>query len=76
MVISIVMIEQMNSIAVSFIENNNFKIDYYYSTFLDTTACPTSQFRCVADGRCIPSFQRCDFRLQCIDGSDEANCSK
>jgi hypothetical protein len=44
--------------------------------FLDTTACPINQFRCVSDGRCIPSFQRCDFRLQCTDGSDEANCSK
>lgn len=42
---------------------------------LDITACPTSQFRCVSDGRCIPRYQRCDFRLQCMDGSDEANCS-
>ena len=70
--ISIVMIELMNSTAVS--------LDKYVSCrclrlCLDSTACSISQFRCVNDGRCIPSYQRCDFRLQCTDGSDEANCS-
>jgi hypothetical protein len=44
--------------------------------YSDSTACSTNQFRCVSDGRCIPTYQRCDFRLQCTDGSDEANCSK
>jgi hypothetical protein len=48
----------------------------YLIYLLDSTACPTNQFRCVSDGRCIPSYQRCDFRLHCTDGSDEANCSK
>jgi hypothetical protein len=50
-------------------------MDRFLHSYLDSTACTTNQFRCVADGRCIPSYQRCDFRLQCTDGSDEANCS-
>lgn len=51
------------------------KIFRFERNLLDITACPSNQFRCVSDGRCIPNYQRCDFRLQCIDGSDEANCS-
>jgi low density lipoprotein-related protein 2 len=40
--------------------------------------CPTGSFTC---GRyvfnqtyCLPSYQRCDKVVDCIDGTDEADC--
>ena len=43
--------------------------------------CGSEQFMCKTEttqythGRCIPSSWRCDFDHDCIDGSDEANCT-
>ncbi|CAM1304488.1 HSPG2 (predicted) [Pycnogonum litorale] len=37
-------------------------------------ACKANEFRCISDGRCVTSAQRCDGINQCSDNSDEANC--
>lgn len=43
--------------------------------------CGSEQFMCTTEttqythGRCIPKSWRCDFDHDCIDGSDEANCT-
>lgn len=39
-----------------------------------TSSCDESEFRCVQDGRCIPSSDRCNRRYDCSDASDEAGC--
>lgn len=35
-----------------------------------------TQFTCVSDRSCISKNQVCDFRKNCADGSDEANCGE
>ena len=37
-------------------------------------ACPNDQFLC-NNGECIKFYYRCNKDTDCIDGSDEANCS-
>lgn len=37
---------------------------------------PSSQFTCTSDRTCIKKNQVCDFRKNCADGSDEAQCGK
>ncbi|KAM7297205.1 MAM and LDL-receptor class A domain-containing protein 2 isoform X2 [Ixodes scapularis] len=39
-------------------------------------ACPKDNFACASLGGCIPLDQVCDFKNQCSDGSDEAQCGK
>uniref|UniRef100_A0A673AYJ2 MAM and LDL receptor class A domain containing 1 n=1 Tax=Sphaeramia orbicularis TaxID=375764 RepID=A0A673AYJ2_9TELE len=39
-------------------------------------SCPDGQFGCETHGECIPHSKVCDFRQDCTDGSDEANCVK
>ncbi len=39
-----------------------------------TTPCQSNQFYCPGDATCIASKKRCDYRSDCRDGSDEANC--
>ncbi|CAL4121015.1 unnamed protein product, partial [Meganyctiphanes norvegica] len=38
------------------------------------TACDLDQFTC-SDGDCIPIVERCDFKANCNDFSDEENCN-
>lgn len=37
---------------------------------------PNTQFMCVSDRSCISKNQVCDFRKNCADGSDEAQCGR
>lgn len=39
-------------------------------------SCPEGEFVCGAHKECVPLSQVCDFRHDCSDGSDEANCGK
>eukprot|EP00794_Sanderia_malayensis_P017044 gene17044-18759_t len=39
-----------------------------------TTPCMSNQFYCPGDALCIARGKRCDYRSDCRDGSDEANC--
>ncbi|KAF8778576.1 MAM and LDL-receptor class A domain-containing [Argiope bruennichi] len=41
-----------------------------------STGCLPTQFFCVADRKCIAGDKKCDFRKDCKDGSDEADCVK
>nr|XP_042908894.1 MAM and LDL-receptor class A domain-containing protein 2 [Parasteatoda tepidariorum] len=42
---------------------------------LEKRKCFENEFLCLS-GECISNFQVCDFSLNCLDGSDETNCSK
>lgn len=37
---------------------------------------PNTQFMCLSDRSCISKNQVCDFRKNCADGSDEAQCGR
>ncbi|XP_056155204.1 MAM and LDL-receptor class A domain-containing protein 1 [Lampris incognitus] len=39
-------------------------------------SCPEGEFACGAPGECVDQGKLCDFRYDCSDGSDEANCAK
>ena len=41
---------------------------------LSLATCTVNQFKC-NDGRCIISSYKCDNENDCMDGSDEANCT-
>uniref|UniRef100_A0A090XCS1 Putative mam domain protein n=1 Tax=Ixodes ricinus TaxID=34613 RepID=A0A090XCS1_IXORI len=36
--------------------------------------CPSDQFNCATSETCIPVSKVCDFKEDCMDGSDEKNC--
>jgi hypothetical protein len=38
--------------------------------------CKENEFQCVSNGMCIPKGLRCDHDRDCMDYSDELNCSK
>lgn len=38
--------------------------------------CKPTDFRCFTSDICIPIEQRCDYVLNCLDGSDEISCRK
>lgn len=50
----------------------NYMIAHGYSCTA-RPACSASEFRC-DDGTCIPDAQRCNFRAECPDQSDERGC--
>lgn len=52
----------------------------FFNHFAAPPDCPTGSFTC---GRyvfnqtyCLPSYQRCDKVVDCVDGSDEADCGQ
>ena len=49
----------------------------YYIVYLLTArgACSSGEFAC-KDGNCISIQWQCDQETDCLDGSDEDNCSK
>ncbi|KAG0410381.1 hypothetical protein HPB47_012491, partial [Ixodes persulcatus] len=38
--------------------------------------CPSDQFNCATSETCIPASKVCDFKEDCMDGSDEKNCDE
>jgi hypothetical protein len=38
--------------------------------------CEDDEFQCVGDYKCIPGRFQCDGMKDCVDHSDEKNCSK
>ena len=51
---------------------SNSIVSSYVKLFLAT--CNVNQFTC-GDGRCIISSYKCDNETDCMDGTDEANCT-
>ena len=49
--------------------------DATYSRHIVLTACSDEEFTCLS-GNCISMDLRCNGRVNCHDGSDEANCEK
>ena len=44
-----------------------------YSKILSFSSCSQNHFTC-SDGNCVEMDERCDGRLNCMDGSDEQQC--
>lgn len=42
---------------------------------IDTTCAP-EEFTCLTSGACVPLLFKCDSEDDCLDGSDEDNCSE
>ncbi|XP_071839703.1 MAM and LDL-receptor class A domain-containing protein 2-like [Apostichopus japonicus] len=38
------------------------------------SSCPVGQFVCQSNGACVDASKICDFRSDCVDGSDERSC--
>ena len=47
----------------------------YLLTPLEKLHCQYNQLKC-KNGQCIEAWRKCEKRIDCSDGSDEANCSK
>ncbi|XP_043936973.1 sortilin-related receptor [Protopterus annectens] len=45
------------------------------TTTPESGKCRSFQFQCQHEQKCIPSWKKCDGRLDCTDGSDEIGCS-
>ena len=41
-----------------------------------SSGCPSGYFQCITDKKCIPETQKCNKQADCMDGSDEFDCSK
>ena len=52
---------------------SNVIVSSYVKLFLAT--CNENQFKC-GDGRCIILSYKCDNETDCMDNSDETNCTK
>ncbi|GIY68139.1 hypothetical protein CDAR_255532, partial [Caerostris darwini] len=46
------------------------------TTLPPTKVCKYGEFSCTHKQQCIPMSQKCDFREDCTDGSDEHHCGK
>ena len=46
------------------------------SVLQENERCSAGEFRCEAEGACIPETWICDDHPDCLDGSDELSCSE
>ena len=51
----------------------NVCVNKVHCTCIYNTGCSEGTYQC-SDGQCIPISLYCDFRKDCLDGSDEQNC--
>lgn len=56
-----------------------YKILFQYSVFLLNNplppACRSYEFSCATGGQCVPQAWHCDGETDCLDGSDEQQCT-
>ncbi|KAF8778577.1 MAM and LDL-receptor class A domain-containing [Argiope bruennichi] len=46
------------------------------TTISPAKICSSNEFPCASKSQCIPKEQKCDFKDDCTDGSDETHCGK
>ena len=44
--------------------------------YLSSAPCAYYQFECSIYPECVSSYKRCDWKRDCLDGSDETDCGK
>lgn len=67
-----------NNISVN-LHNPSFNITsvYYLLMILASVPCHGEKWsRCKIGKQCVPMEKWCDYRVDCMDGSDEKNCGK
>lgn len=55
----------------------NITVVYYLLMILASVPCPGENWsRCKIGKQCVPMEKWCDYKVDCMDGSDEKNCGK
>ena len=65
----------------TFTSTFTFTLKFYFETIefsgINKTRCDESEhFWCSKEKHCLPSHVRCNFKLECLDGTDELDCGK